>query len=135
MSGPSGPAEPAGSRLRRGAFVVAVLVQLVVLYWPRPVSPGTDLPVDKPVHALIFGAVLWTGARAGLPVRPLAAVLVGHAVLSEVVQATLLDRTGDVLDALADLTGLALAGLALRRRSDRGAPGATQSSSGSGDRR
>jgi VanZ family protein len=103
-------------RLRWAWFGAAVVVQLVALYWPRPVEPGTALPIDKVVHALIFGAVLWTGVRAGLPARPLAAVLVGHAVASEVAQATLLDRDGNVADALADLAGLVVAWVALPTR-------------------
>ena len=99
----------------RWAFALAVVVQLVALYWPRPVETGTSLPVDKLVHAAVFGAVLWTGGRAGLPVRPLAAVLAVHAGVSEVVQGTLLDRDGNVPDALADLAGLVAAWLLLRR--------------------
>ena len=99
----------------RWAFALAVVVQLVALYWPRPVETGTSLPVDKLVHAAVFGAVLWTGGRAGLPVRPLAAVLAVHAGVSEVVQGTLLDRDGNVPDALADLAGLVVAWLLLRR--------------------
>jgi len=67
------------------------------------------------VHAAIFGAVLWTGVRAGLRAWPLAAVLAVHAGVSEVVQATLLDRDGTPWDAVADLAGMALAGAALRR--------------------
>ncbi|NHA69210.1 hypothetical protein EPD83_014285 [Phycicoccus sp. CMS6Z-2] len=62
---------------------------------------------------------------ARLPARWVLPVLAAHAVLSEVVQATLIPtRDGDVLDALADLLGVALgalvAGLWARRRS--GAP-------------
>ena len=101
--------------LMRWLFALAVVAQLVALYWPRPVDPGTPLPVDKLVHAAIFGAVLWTGVRAGLPLRPLTAVLAVHAGVSEVVQGTMLDRDGNVPDALADLTGLVIAWLLLRR--------------------
>ncbi|WP_088317585.1 hypothetical protein [Kineosporia sp. R_H_3] len=127
----------AGSRWatsRTPLFVLTVAVQLVVLYWPRPVSTGTSLPVDKLVHAAVFGAVLWAGARAGVAVRPLAAVLAVHAGLSEVVQGTLLDRDGNVPDALADLTGLLLAGLALRRWPAAGDGPATPADRGAADR-
>lgn len=102
---------PAG---RRALLALAVLAQLVALYWPRPVDVGSGISLDKLVHATIFGAVLWTGVRAGLPAWPLAAVLAVHAGVSEVVQATLLDRDGNPWDAVADLVGLALAGAALR---------------------
>lgn len=102
---------PAGRRVLLG---LAVLAQLVALYWPRPVDVGSGISLDKLVHATIFGAVLWTGVRAGLRPWPLAAVLAVHAGVSEVVQATLLDRDGNPWDAVADLAGLALAGAALR---------------------
>ena len=46
---------------------------------------------------------------AGFRRRVVAAVFAAQAVLSEVVQAMLLPhRSGDVLDAVADLTGVAL---------------------------
>ena len=99
----------------RWALVVAVGVQLAVLYWPRVVDPAPGLPLDKLVHAVVFGAVTWTGLRAGLPAVPLAAVLLVHAGLSEVLQATVLPgRTGDPWDAVADATGV-LAAWALAR--------------------
>ena len=120
----------ARGRLARWAFGLAVVAQLVALYWPRPVETGTTLPVDKLVHAAIFGAVLWTGGRAGVPVRLLAAVLAVHAGLSEVVQGTLLDRDGNVPDALADLAGLVVAWILLRR----GRSGATPARAGGPDR-
>jgi hypothetical protein len=115
-------------------FAVTVVVQLVVLYWPRPVSPGTSLPVDKLVHAAVFGAALWAGVRAGVPARPLAVLLAVHAGVSEVVQGTLLDRDGNVPDALADLTGLLIAGLALRRWPARDDVPATPADHGAADR-
>lgn len=110
---------PAG---RRVLLALAVLAQLVALYWPRPVEIGSGVSFDKLVHATIFGAVLWTGVRAGLDARWLAPLLVVHAGVSEVVQATLLDRDGSVADAVADVTGLAVAGLALRARRRRPDP-------------
>lgn len=110
----------------RGLFVAAVLVQLVVLYWPRPVGGGdTPWHLDKLVHVLVFGAVAWTGVRAGLPARPLLAALVLHAVGSEVLQARVIpDRMGDGADVVADLVG-ALAGTVLAQaswRHERAAP-------------
>lgn len=106
-------------------FRFAVAVHLLVLYAPRSPSPSTGLPLDKLVHALIFGAVLWTALRAGLPAVPVAAVLVAHAVVSEAVQGALLPgRSADPGDAVADVAGVALAALAriLVRRRVRGTP-------------
>ena len=110
---------------RRYAFAAAVAVQLVVLYWPREVSTGGTPGVDKVVHAAIFGGVLWAGLRAGVPLRPLVAALVVHAVLSEAIQHWLLPgRDGDPFDALADLTGVAIVtALALARHRAVAGPG------------
>ena len=97
-------------RHERLIFAVAVAGQLAVLYWPQSVAaPGAVPYLDKGVHALVFGMVAFTGIRAGLPGGPLAAVLVAHAGLSEVVQGSLLaQRAADPWDAVADLGGTAL---------------------------
>ena len=97
--------------LPRVVFVVAVAIQLLALYLPRAQVPaGMDVPgSDKALHAGIFALVMLTGVLAGLPARWLALVLVVHAGISELVQHLLLPgRTGDVLDAVADLGGVAL---------------------------
>ncbi len=97
-----------------------MLVHLVVLYAPSAGGGGQVPGLDKLVHALVFGAVAVTGRRAGLSVPPLAALLLAHAVLSEVLQAALLPgRSGDPLDALADGVG-ALLGLAVPLRARAG---------------
>jgi hypothetical protein len=97
-------------------FGVAVAVHFAVLYWPRAPSTG-GLPIDKFVHAFIFGIVLLTGVRAGLPVRPLIALLVAHAVISELFQHFLLaNRSGDPWDTIADLTGVVIVTLFLWSR-------------------
>jgi hypothetical protein len=100
----------------RIGFVLAVAVHLAVLYWPRAPSTG-GLPIDKVVHLVIFGGVLWVGARAGVPVRPLTAALAVHAVLSELIQHYFLaGRSGDPTDTAADLAGVLIVTLLLRRR-------------------
>jgi hypothetical protein len=105
----------AGSRRAWAAFAGAVLVNLVVLYWPRAVAGG-DVPyVDKVVHLLVFGAVAFTGVRVGLPVRWLGAVLVLHAVSSELVQHFwIAARSGDPADAVADILGVVVGVAAAR---------------------
>ena len=102
-------------RRERVLLALAVVVQLVVLYWPR--AAGGDLPyVDKLVHAAVFGAVAWAGCRAGVPHRVLVPLLVAQALVSEVVQARLLAaRSGDPADVVADLVGTCL-GLLLAHR-------------------
>ncbi len=122
-------------RPARWAFVAAVLIHLVALYWPWPGDGREFLPhLDKVVHALVFGAVALAGARAGLPVRPLAVVLIAHAGLSEAVQGSVLDQRGaDPRDVIADLIGTALgfvlASVVVRRAGPRGASDVDESSS------
>lgn len=122
---------PAGrERLRPallGALGLAVLVQLVVLYAPE--APGVQpFPnADKVVHLLVFAVPTLLGLAAGLSPRAVVGALAAHAVVSEVVQGTLLpDRSGDPLDALADLTGVGVATLlwwaGRRRRASRALP-------------
>jgi hypothetical protein len=95
---------------------VQVLVHLAVLYWPRTPSTG-GLPIDKVVHAAVFGMVLWVAAQAGLRVAPVAGLLAGHAVASELIQHYLLaGRSGDPADSVADLAGVAIVTLFLWRR-------------------
>ncbi|WP_165865723.1 VanZ family protein [Vallicoccus soli] len=98
-----------GTTAWRAALVVAVVVQLVVLYAPSAGGAAGVPHLDKLVHAAVFAAVAVTGRRAGLPAGPLLAVLLGHAVLSEVLQGALLPgRSGDPLDAVADAAGAVL---------------------------
>lgn len=98
-------------RLHRLFFAAAIALQLLALYLPQaPTTGGVSVPgADKAVHVLIFAVVMLTGVLAHVPVRWLALVLAAHAVLSELVQHVLLpDRSGDPLDAVADLAGIAL---------------------------
>lgn len=108
----------AASPAYRLLFAAAVAVNLAVLYWPRPVAEGPDVPhLDKIAHVLVFAAVAWTGARAGLAARWLVPALLLHAVSSELAQAYLLPRrSGDAADVLADCVGV-LAGILLARAS------------------
>ena len=109
-------------RLWRPAFLVAVVANLVVLYWPRAVSSGGVPHLDKAVHLAVFAVLVWTGLKAGLPAYALLPVVVVHAVSSEVVQQLLLARrSGDPADVVADLVGT-LAGWGLARASWRGEP-------------
>ncbi len=105
----SSPAGRAGRPVAIGLLVLAVAVQLVVLYSPDGGGPALFPQADKVVHLLVFFVPVALAVVAGFRRRVVAAVFATQAVLSEVVQATLLPhRSGDVLDALADLTGVAL---------------------------
>ena len=102
--------------VRPGVLVLlalSVAVQLVVLYAPEGAGPGLFPQADKVVHLLVFLVPAALAVVAGFRRRAVVAVFAAQAVLSEVVQAVLLPhRSGDVLDAVADLTGVALGVLA-----------------------
>jgi hypothetical protein len=103
------PAPARRERWGRAAFGAAVLVQLVVLYWPRHVSQGGIPYLDKVVHITIFALVAATGLRFRVPRLWLVGLLAAHAVVSELIQHWLLaNRSGDPTDTAADLVGVAL---------------------------
>ncbi|HMM93941.1 VanZ family protein [Phycicoccus sp.] len=104
----------------RTALVLAALAtvgQAVVLYAPDAPGASPFPGSDKVVHLAVFLVPVALALRAGLPVRWVVGLFAAHALLSEVVQATLLPhRSGDPLDAVADLVGVVLAVLAHRLR-------------------
>jgi VanZ family protein len=98
---------------RWAPLALALLLQLIVLYAPStPEGPG--LPgFDKVVHVGVFLLPALFGVLAGVPLGWLGALLVAHAVVSEILQDRFLPgRAGDVWDVVADLVGVAI-GLAL----------------------
>ena len=99
--------------LARGAFAVAVLVSLAVLFAPASDVPTAPPGVDKVVHGLLFLVLALTGRWAGIRQSLLGVALVGYAVVSELIQGlTPLDRSMSVGDWLADVVGVVV-GLAL----------------------
>lgn len=99
--------------LARGAFAVAVLVSLAVLFAPAGEVPTAPPGVDKLVHLLVFLTLALTGRWAGVGARVLGGLLVVYAAGSELVQAfSPLQRSGSAADWLADVLGIA-AGLGL----------------------
>lgn len=97
--------------IRRGIFLVVLLVSLVLLFSPAtPNSP--DPPIsDKVIHALIFLTLGVTALAARLGPWGLALVgLAAYAAGSEVLQGVLpIGRDGSWGDLAADLVGLILA--------------------------
>lgn len=94
-------------------FALAVIVQLLALYWPNPPQGGGAPGLDKVVHVGVFLAPALLGMLAGLRPVVLAPLLIAHAVVSELVQHFLLPgRAGDPWDAVADIVGVAV-GLAI----------------------
>jgi len=101
--------------LARGAFAVAVLVSLAVLFAPPGDVPATPYGVDKVVHALLFAALAFTARWAGVGRGVTAGLLVLYAAVSEALQGTdLVARDASLGDWLADVVGV-LAGLLLWR--------------------
>jgi VanZ family protein len=95
--------------LARGAFGVAVLVSLAVLFAPGGQVPDAPPGVDKVVHVAVFLTLAVTGRWAGVRAGVLGGLLLAYGAASEVLQAvTPLDRSGSVLDLLADAVGIAL---------------------------
>lgn len=98
-----------GRRALTVVLVLTVVLQLVVIYDPNPSGVPAFPGLDKIVHATIFALPTLVGLLA-LSERAwlVPALMVAHAPLSEVVQATLLpERSGDPMDAAADLVGVA----------------------------
>ena len=101
------PALRVHGALSRGAFALAVLVSLVVLFVPSSDVPYSPPGVDKIVHASLFAALALTGRWAGMAQVALASVLVLYAAASEVIQG-LIGRDAAVGDLLADVVGVFL---------------------------
>ncbi|WP_344255463.1 VanZ family protein [Terrabacter carboxydivorans] len=101
-------------RLVTGFAVVAVVVQLLALYWPVVTVEGPVSWTDKVVHLLVFAVPTYAVGRARGSVRTAVLVFAIHAPVSELVQHFLLPgRSGDVWDAVLDLVGVALGAAAL----------------------
>ena len=73
------PALAVHGALSRGAFAVAVLVSLAVLFAPADDVPASPPGVDKVVHLLLFAALAGSGrwARNGSHTRRLASATRG----------------------------------------------------------
>lgn len=102
----------------RVAFLAALAAVTAGSLVPAQELPGPVL-WDKAQHALGHGT-LYLLLRAGWPAAPrlrAAAGLLGYGILLELAQAATGYRTGDVLDVLANATGIALAALLTARRS------------------
>lgn len=103
---------------------LALAVQLVVLYLPGSPDGGLELPwlpgADKLVHALVFAVPTYFFGRLTRRVGLVAGLFAVQAVVSELVQWRFIPyRDGDPFDALADLVGIGLAVLLLKRRPGR----------------
>ena len=91
--------------LARGAFAVAVLLSISVLFAPPSDVPSAPPGEDKLVHASLFGLLALTGRWAGVSRAVLAAVLVLYGAASEAIQG-LIGRDAAVGDLLADVVGV-----------------------------
>jgi len=118
------PAFRVHGALSRGVFAVTVLVSLAVLFAPASDVPAAPPGVDKAVHLLLFAALAAAGRWAGTRPRLLVVLLLVYGAVSEVVQAvSALERSGSVVDWLADAAGVGL-GLLLWAVGERRSAGA-----------
>jgi VanZ family protein len=109
----SGSPETAARRRTRQvwrvAFLGLVVAQLLAVYWPRVDVQGPVTWTDKVVHVLLFLLPTVAGLVAGLRPAWVVGLVALHAPVSELVQHFLLpNRSGDVWDAVADLSGVVL---------------------------
>ena len=96
-------------RIGQLVFALTVVVQLCAVYWPRVDVQGPVTWTDKAVHVLLFLVPTVVGLLAGLRPAYVVGALALHAPVSEVVQHVLLPgRSGDVWDAVADVSGVVL---------------------------
>ena len=104
---------PTSRLLWRWSLGVVLAVQLVVLYAPRaPAGPQVN-GLDKLIHISIFAAPALAALMMGIRARWALGILAVHAPISELIQHFALPhRSGDVFDAIADLFGVLLGGLA-----------------------
>jgi hypothetical protein len=109
----AGPFFRRSNRLWRVALVVALVLQLISLYLPRAPAGPQVTGLDKVVHVCIFAAPALAALMAGVSAPWALGILAVHAPLSELVQHFALpQRSGDVLDVMADFAGIALGWLA-----------------------
>lgn len=101
--------------MRRIVFALALCVTTYLFLTPLEHVPPGPVNSDKVVHALLFVGLALLGRHARLPAVPLGLGLVAYAIGTEVLQHLLpIHRHGDVLDVLADATGIAVGLLASR---------------------
>ncbi|MGC4152581.1 MAG: VanZ family protein [Propionicimonas sp.] len=107
-----------GRTLLWGLSAVAVFAHLLALYLPGSPDSQFDLPgADKVVHVLLFAVPVWLLGRLTGRVWLVAGFFAAHALVSELVQHWFVPhRSGDPLDLLADLVGIALAVWVLSRQ-------------------
>ena len=106
---PSTQRQRTQKRLSRLAFGVALALQLIAVYSPQGLA-GPGIPgLDKVVHVSIFFAPALALLMMRIRARWALGILALHAPVSELVQHFFLaHRSGDVFDALADLSGVGL---------------------------
>ncbi len=106
---PKARAQEPRTLLWRLAFGVALGVQLIAVYSPHGLAGPGITGLDKVVHVSIFFAPSLALLMMGIRARWALGILALHAPFSELIQHFFLpERSGDVFDVLADLSGVAL---------------------------
>ncbi len=109
---------PTQRRLAFYAALAATTIATALLLFPLPVDPGRSVRgADKWAHALLFAGLAACWASAGWSPRRIMVAGVLFAVATECVQHVATTRRhGDVLDAVADIAGVALVALVCKWR-------------------
>jgi hypothetical protein len=90
-----------------------MVLQLISLYSSHAFGGPQISGLDKVVHLVIFAAPALAALMAGVSAPWALGILAAHAPISELIQHFALpQRSGDVLDVVADLGGVALGALA-----------------------
>lgn len=91
------------------AFLIALAIHFIALYSPGSAEQLGPSGVDKLVHICLFALIVTPALLLGFPVVPVICLAVAQAGVSEVLQAVWIpNRSGDILDLVADLLGIAL---------------------------
>jgi len=108
-----GPLVRRSNHLWRVALGIVLAMQLIALYSPEGMGGPQITGLDKVVHFSIFAVPALVALMAGISAPWALGILAVHAPISELIQHFALShRSGDVFDAIADLVGVAIGGLA-----------------------
>lgn len=99
------------SCMNKWLFLAAIwfLASLYFLFFKASGNPVPIPQFDKICHFGLFFGQFWLLSKSCIPLRLLIITAIIWAASSEIIQALFTKREGDIMDAMADLIGAALA--------------------------